>query len=244
LFLAIKFYLFGAALQKLFWTGVSKYGYFSLYCKTYQPDMLTKDLGEKFYADMTFKPYPCCRSTHAAIDGVLALVHNNPIQPEDVKEVVIDVLPKARDFAVGQPFKIRNVPQIDAGFSLQYTVASALLRKGVKLEHFSEEAVAEPKAMEMVKKIRLTANMPPEKPLSAAVKIRTRQGREYETRIDMPRGNSILTPLTPGQKKEKFLANAEFSGAVRFNEAEAAWNMLKRIEDVDNVIDIVKLLVP
>ena len=169
--LAARGGIFSAALARKGFTGVkdvffSKYGYFSLYCKTYQPDILTKDLGEKFYADMTFKPYPCCRSTHAAIDGVLALVHNNPIQPEDVKEVVIDVPPKARDFAVGQPFKIRNVPQIDAGFSLQYTVASALLRKGVTLEHFSEEAIAEPKVMEMVKKIRLTANMPPEKPLS------------------------------------------------------------------------------
>jgi 2-methylcitrate dehydratase PrpD len=245
--LAARGGIFSAALARKGFTGVkdvffSKYGYFSLFSKTCRPDLLTKDLGAEFYADMTLKPYPCSRSTHAAIDGVLSLVHNNPIQPEDVKEVVIDVPPETRDFAVGQPFKIRNVPQIDAGFSLQYTVASALCRKGVKLEHFSKEAIVEPKVMEIVKKIRFTAHMPPENPLSAAVKIRTRQGREYETRIDVPRGNSIFTPLTPRQKKEKFLANAEFSGAMRSNEAEVVWNMLRRIEEVGNVTDIVRLL--
>jgi len=247
--LAARGGVFSANLACKGFTGVkdaffSKYGYFSLYSKTCQPDLLTKDLGEKFFCDMTFKPYPCCRSTHGAIDGVLALIHDNPIQPEDVKEVVIDVPPETRDFAVGQPFKVRHIPQIDGAFSLQYIVASALLRKGVTLEHFSEEAIADPLVLETIKKIRFTANMPPGKPLSTAVKIRTRQGREYETRIDVARGHRIFTPLTSRQQKDKFLANAEFSGSVRPSDAEEVWNILNRIEDIDNVMDIIKLLVP
>ena len=83
--LAARAAIFSVALAKKGFTGVkdpllSKYGYFSLYCKTYQLEVLTKDLGKKFYADYTCKPYPCCRSNHAAIDCVLDLTSTNTIK--------------------------------------------------------------------------------------------------------------------------------------------------------------------
>jgi 2-methylcitrate dehydratase PrpD len=222
----------------------SKYGYFSLYCKSYQPEVLIKNLGKAFYADMTCKPYPCCRSTHAAIDCVLDLVCSNDIKPEDVEEVVVDVPLKARDFAVGQHFNIREVPQIDASFSLQYTVATALLRKDVRLEHFTEEFIRDPRLMDIIERIKLTATIPPEKPLAAAVKIRTKQGIEYEKRVDIPKGHGISTPLTYTEKKDKFFANVEFSGTISREKARKVVGLIENMEGVDNVADIAKLLVP
>ena len=64
--LAAQAGIFSVALAKKGFTGVrdplfSKYGYFALYCKSYQLDTLTKDLGKHFYMDNTCKPYPCCR---------------------------------------------------------------------------------------------------------------------------------------------------------------------------------------
>jgi 2-methylcitrate dehydratase PrpD len=245
--LAARGGIFSAALAKKGFTGVkdalfSKYGYFSLYCKTYEPGVLIKDLGEAFYADMTCKPYPCCRSTHAAIDCTLALVLSNTINPEDVEEVVVNVPLKAHDFAVGQHFKIRNVPQIDASFSLQYTVATALLRKSVRLEHFTEEYITDRKVADIIDKIRLTAKITPEKPLAAAVKIRTKQGVEYEKRVDMPRGNGILTPLTETEKREKFFDNVRFSNTVSLEKAQKALGLLERVENVDNMAELSQLL--
>jgi 2-methylcitrate dehydratase PrpD len=246
--LAARGGIFSAALAQRGFTGIkdalfSKYGYFSLYCTPYQPEVLIKDLGKAFYADRTCKPYPCCRSTHAAIDCTLDLVYNNRIEPEDIEEVIVDVPPKARDFAVGQPFRIREVPQIDASFSIQYTVASVLLRKTVRLEHFTEPFVRDPKVMKLITQIKLTANMTPEKPLAAAVKIRTKQGNEYEKRVDMPKGNGIFTPLTPAEKKDKFFANVEFSKTVPLDKAAKALSALERIEETDNIADIMNLLV-
>ena len=115
--------IFSVALANKGFTGIkdpllSKYGYFSLYCKTYQLEVLTRDLGKKFYADYTCKPYPCCRSNHAAIECALELTDTNVIRPEDIDEIVVDITPTALEFAVGQPFKIREVPQIDAAFNL------------------------------------------------------------------------------------------------------------------------------
>jgi 2-methylcitrate dehydratase PrpD len=240
--------IFSVALAKKGFTGVkdpllSRYGYFALYCKSYQLDILTKDLGKHFYMDNTCKPYPCCRSNHAAIEAVLRLGKSHPIEINDIDEIIVDITPTARDFAVGQPFKIREVPQIDAAFSIQYNVANALLRKDTKLVHFTDEYVRDEKIADMVNKIRLTSTTSPETPLGAGVKIKMRNGGEYEARVDMPKGHGVLTPLTPAEKKAKFFDNVDFSNTIPGDRAEKALGLLERLEEVDDVTEIFKLLV-
>jgi 2-methylcitrate dehydratase PrpD len=240
--------IFSAALAKKGFTGVrdplfSKYGYFALYCKSYQLDVLTKDLGKHFYMDNTCKPYPCCRSNHAAIECVLKLLQSHSIEINDIDEIIVDITPTARDFAVGQPFKIREVPQIDAAFSIQYNVANALLRKGAKLEHFTDEYIRDEKIADMVGKIRLTSTTSPETPLGAGVKIKMRNGGEYEARVDMPKGHGILTPLSAAEKKAKFFDNVNFSNTVPTDRAEKALGLLERLEETDDVTEVFKLLV-
>jgi 2-methylcitrate dehydratase PrpD len=246
--LAARAAIFSVALAEKGFTGVrdpllSKYGYFSLYCKTYQLEVLTRDLGKKFYADYTCKPYPCCRSNHAAIECALELTGTHLIRPEDIDEIIVDITPTALDFAVGQPFKLREVPQIDGAFNLQYTVASALLRKNVKLEHFTEEFIRDPKIIDLINKIRLTPTMPLDKPLGARVKIKMKQGNEYDKRIDMPKGNGIFTPLTKADMRTKFFDNVAFSKTVSMEKAEKVLDLIERLEEVDNIHKIIRLLV-
>lgn len=247
--LAAQAGIFSAALANKGFTGAKdpltgKHGYFSLYCKTYQLDILAKDLGRRFYAGDTFKPYPCCRSNHAAVECTLALINAHPMSPEDLDEIVVAVTPTAEKFAVGQPFRIGEAPQINAAFSLQYTVANAFLRKSVRLEHFTDDFIRDPLIMDVVKKIRLASTVPPDKPLAAVVRIRTRQGKEYEAHVDMPKGSDTFTPLTASEKREKFWNNVAFSKAVPVDRAEKALRMIEKIEEVDNVAKIIRLLVP
>ena len=96
--------------------------------------------------------------------------------------------------------------------------------------------------MDLVHKIRLTATTSSETPLGAGVKIRTKQGGEYETRVDMPRGHGTLTPLTPAEKKAKFLDNVRFSDTISKERAEEALGLLENLERVDNVKKISGLL--
>jgi 2-methylcitrate dehydratase PrpD len=193
--------------------------------------------------DNTCKPYPCCRSNHAAIECVLKLLQSHSIEINDIDEIIVDITPTARDFAVGQPFKIREVPQIDAAFSIQYNVANALLRKGAKLEHFTDEYIRDEKIADMVGKIRLTSTTSPETPLGAGVKIKMRNGGEYEARVDMPKGHGVLTPLSAAEKKAKFFDNVNFSNTVPTDRAEKALGLLERLEETDDVTEVFKLLV-
>lgn len=240
--------VFSVKLAQKGFTGVrdpllSKYGYFALYCKSYQLDMLTKNLGKQYYMDNTCKPYPCCRSNHAAIESVLKILESHAVSAEAIDEIIVDITPRARDFAVGQPFKIREVPQIDAAFSIQYNVANALLRRGTKLEHFTEENILDNRIADLVRKIRLTATTPPETPLGAGVTVKMKNGDEYHARVDMPRGHGVLTPLSYEEKKAKFFDNVRFSSMVPVSKAEEAVELLEHIEEVDNVSAIFRLLV-
>jgi len=221
-----------------------KHGYFSLYCKTYRLDILAKDLGRRFYAADTFKPYPCCRSNHAAVECTLALVARHTIRPEDLEEILVNVTPTAKNFAVGQPFRLGPVPQINATFSLQYTVANAFLRRGMRLEHFTDDSIRDPEVLEIVKKVRLASTVPPETPHGAVVTIRTRQGKEYEARVDTPKGSDTFTPLSRAEKREKFRTNVAFGGTIEAERAEEALELLERLEEIDDVAEIVELLVP
>jgi 2-methylcitrate dehydratase PrpD len=246
--LAARAGIFSVALAGKGFTGVadplfSKYGYFTLYCKTYEADVLNKNLGKEFYADNTFKPYPCCRANHASIDCALELVRSEKIKPEEVEEIIVEVPAAEYNFAVGQPFRIREVPQIDASFNLQYCIADAFLRRGVKVEHFSEEAIKDPRIMQMIMKIRLTKSNDPGKFLAARIMVKTTKGGKYEAEVGVPKGDDLLAPLTAEEKKEKFMSNVAFSKTVSLVKAKKALGLLERLEEVDNVAKITKLLV-
>lgn len=240
--------IFSAILAKKGFTGVkdplfSKHGYFSLYTQSCSPEYLTRNLGRAFYADQTFKPYPCCRSNHAAIDCVLDLVRSNDIDPNKIERISVEVSSKAFNFAVGQPFKIRDVPQVDAAFSLQYTVASTLLRKSVRLEHFTDSLILEPEIMELVEKISLSPNLPSAEPNGAVVKIIMKNGETFEKSIDVPKGSELFTPLTRDEKREKFLENIHFSRTLPLEQAKKALTVLDKIEHVENMRNFISMFV-
>jgi 2-methylcitrate dehydratase PrpD len=240
--------IFSVALAEKGLTGdadplFSRYGYFPVYCKSYEPKILTKSLGKAFYADNTFKPYPCCRANHASIDGALELLHGKKIGPEDVEEIFVEIPAQEYDFAVGQPFRIRQVPQIDASFSLQYCIADAFLRGSVRVEHFSENAVKDPRIARMIKKIRLKRATDPGKFLASRIMVKTKKGTKYETKIAIPKGDDAFTPLTAAEKKEKFMNNVAYSKTVPAQRAEKALRLLDRLEEIDKVAEITRLLI-
>jgi 2-methylcitrate dehydratase PrpD len=135
------------------------------------------------------------------------------------------------------------VPQIDAAFNLQYNVSNALLRKSTKLEHYTEACVRDADIAALVSRVRLTADMPAEKPLSARVKIRMKNGSEYMKQVDMPKGNGIYTPLTGAEKREKFFDNVRFAESLPVDRAEKALDMIEKLERVTDTGEIVRLLV-
>jgi 2-methylcitrate dehydratase PrpD len=219
-------------------------GYFALFSPDYRPEILTRQLGQKYYLEVTFKPYPSCRATHGAIDGTLEILHKDRIKVEDIDEVTVIVQNTSYPPVIRQPFIISKVPHVDAIFSLQYTVACALLRGGVKPEHFTEESIREPRIAEIIKKVKVASqDFPNEPSLATTVQMKLKDGRNFSAHISVPKGNELQNPMTRDEKRDKFRGNLSFSKKVSAENGEKALRLLEDLEEVQDIRKIVKLLV-
>ena len=62
------------------------------------------NLGEKHEVmDLYFKPYPCCRWGHPAIDACLAVMGDHNITAEDIEQVIVETFYKATQLSKGIP---------------------------------------------------------------------------------------------------------------------------------------------
>jgi 2-methylcitrate dehydratase PrpD len=93
--------------------------------------------------DLSLKPYPACRFTHAPIDLALEL-HKQGVRPHDIKHLQIRVSGQAVNM-VGRRFDHQTAGVVDAQFSIAYTVAVGLERGAVRIADFNEEAIRDPR---------------------------------------------------------------------------------------------------
>lgn len=220
-----------------------RYGYFALYCKEHDPSFLTRDLGKAFYGDCTFKPYPCCRFIHSTIDCALDLVRDNKIDANDIASITINVAPMHYDSPLNQPFELGEFPQGNAIFSLRYHVANVLIRKGIRVEHLTEEFIRDPEVGALARKVSVTGDIPPDKIETSEVTVRLKDGREFRAYEECARGNAIKKPLSKEEIVAKFRDNVAFSKTISKSNAEKALVMLDHIEEVKDITNLIKLLV-
>jgi len=240
--------IFSAQLAKAGWTGpedmlLSRFGYYTLYTKgCSKPEFLTHDLGKTYYYESQFKPYPSCRATHPVIDCAVALVNKYNIKAENIEKVIVYLVKRhLQDVFTAQSFRIGEWPHGNAAFSNTYTVANALVRGCSKPEHFSEEAIRDPKVNDLIGKVTL-AEMPGTEVLSARVEVTMKDGKVFSEFSDSPKGDPVRNPMSKDEIKDKFRANVEFSKTVKRDNAEKALKLLVNLEQLDNVKEIIRLL--
>jgi 2-methylcitrate dehydratase PrpD len=220
-------------------------GYFTIFSPDYDPEIITKHLGQKYYLEVAFKPFPSCRGTHSSIECALEVVRKNHIKVGDIDEVTVIVNNNSVPPFIREPFTIGEFPHVNAIFSLEYTVANALLRGYPRPEHFTEEAIRDPRIPEMIEKIKITTqDFPNESFQCASIRIKTKYGNEFTEHVNVPKGNELEHPLTREEKREKFRVNASFCGKVNMKNAEKALGMMEKLEDVKDIREIVALLIP
>jgi 2-methylcitrate dehydratase PrpD len=128
--------VFSAVLAQTGFTGArnifnGRFGFFELYQPDgYDPSLLLRDLGTAFRGEeLSYKPYPCGRPLHAAIDAALAARAELHIDTAgDVKSVTIEADPvgHADQFERG-PTKRQPTQVVEAQFAQPFLVATALV---------------------------------------------------------------------------------------------------------------------
>ena len=104
-------------------------------------ECITNGLGTDFEtSNISIKPYPSCRCTHAVIDAALEIKKEHAFDIEDIVSGEIS-LPPASMGQVGKPFRIRKNPTVDAQFSAQYTAALSLIKGKPMLKDFEPDVI-------------------------------------------------------------------------------------------------------
>jgi aconitate decarboxylase len=217
-------------------------GYYDCYCpKPIHPEYMNRDLGTEFYTQGMHKKYPSCYGNHNLIDCGLDILKEHDIKAADIKEVIIGIPAPMLNSYGTIPFK-KGDSQQAALFYQNYSVASVLLRKGARVEHYTEEAVREPAVIELCSKTKHAATRQKNGMMELIVKMQN--GKEYEAvyQYSQMRGYPAR-PLSQAELVEKYWNNINFNGKIGKAKGEKALDMIENMEKVGKVSDLINLLV-
>jgi 2-methylcitrate dehydratase PrpD len=198
-----------------------KFGFFNLYERgNYDRSKILKNLGKEFFGTkISIKPYPSCRMTHASIDAALYLKKNYQFEVNDIEKVELYTSKMVKDM-VGNPFEIRENPQVDAQFSIPYTVSVTLCKGKPFINDFYDYNVRSSENRFLADKINvITDNELDQRDIkSASIKLYLNSGNIIRHKINVFRGNPD-NPLSDIEYIEKFKKCANF-GLKKFGQEE------------------------
>ena len=148
------------------------------------------DLGEKYQVlDLYFKPYPCCRWAHPAIDACVGLMTQHNLKYTDIEKVTIYTFKRATMLS-------KIIPQTadEAQYNIAWPVAASLVYGDFGMEQVREENLGEARVVEMMEKLSfqvdegLDARFPAERICKA--EIITKDGRKFLSAECEPRGEA------------------------------------------------------
>lgn len=177
---------------------------------SYNLEYVTNQLGIRYELKyMDNKPYPCCRSTHCAIDASLAIKEKHNFSIEDIDKILVETY----DIGVAQcGSEIYPTKPSEAKFSTRFTVASALIDGEMTLKQFEPGMIVREKVEKLAMLVRVessndyTERYPDH--WGCRLTIKLNDGRRFLEEIEDASG-SIYKPLDRTQLNDKFTSLTE-----------------------------------
>jgi 2-methylcitrate dehydratase PrpD len=164
----------------------------------------TRGLGTDYHiVQMTFKNHGCCGHAFPSIDGVLHLMHAHRLAPRDIRRIRVATYKAGLDI-------IDNAEpegEYQAKFSVQYTIAHAVIHGSVRLNAFTPERLRDPDVRSLMQKVECVADPELSKGYpaqrAAHVEIDTVDGRTL-THFQPTRKGDPDLPLSDAELNGKF----------------------------------------
>lgn len=213
----------------------------------YDQKALTSDLGKRFEGtNVGFKPWPSCGTSHIYIDATLQIVSEHKIASDDIEEITATVGEFAQRLFLPLEGRRRPATTLDAKFSIPFTVGTAAARGNVVIKDFTPEGIKDPVSLKMAQKVvpkyddafTTLKGRPP-----GAIEIRTKQGKVYRKRLEVPYGHPTR-PLSQQDIERKFRDCALYSirplPPENVNRAIEFIHHLETLKDVGQVIRLLR----
>jgi len=212
----------------------------------YDLGRITRDLGRAYDLvdpGLVLKIYPCCGLLHSALDGVLDLVAEHKLAPAQVRRARIAV------HELVPATTANSDPQTgyDGKWSAAFCVATALTEGAVRMRHFADDRIRDPRLRVMMAKTEMVVH--PELRSHETflydefsdVTLTLASGEVLERRVmRMNNRGSKGRPLTFGELKSKYLDCV--ASYPRQDAALHAFDRLASLEDVRDVSEVAALL--
>jgi 2-methylcitrate dehydratase PrpD len=216
----------------------------------YDAERMAESLGNPFYIEspgIGLKKYPSCYHTHRALDGVFQLIGEHRLSEKDIADVDVGTSERAmRVLAFSEP----ETPY-QAKYSMPYCIAAAVVDHQVTLDTFTAHKLEDRGIVAARKKVHLSfpdvpiwpglADVGPDTEfVGNPVTICTTDGRSYNARVDVPRGDPAL-PLTD----DELLAKYRDCGRSRLRsddlERSVGWVLgLEKVADIGTLMAILR----
>lgn len=227
---------------------LGKYGFFRAFEPEHDLHLLLGGLGTEYVnAEMSFKPYPCCKCIHPSIGAMLTLRDRERFGPEDVAAIHVGTNRLAEGLVVEpRAEKWHPANPVTARFSLPYGVAVAAARGQVGIRDYTPAALEDPVVRRLMQVTtvdvvpEIQASHPFHQNAPAVVTVRLRDGGERRTRVEHPFGHP-KNPATLSDGERKLRQCVEVS-ARPFPEAQVvticeAVRGLERLPDLRPMLE-------
>jgi 2-methylcitrate dehydratase PrpD len=175
---------------------------------------------------LNIKRYPCCSSSHTAVDGLLELMDTHDLRADDVQRIEAWIGPDVPAILI---YDVPSTP-LQAKFSMRYCLAAAAVRRHLGLGSFTADAIEDPETAAMIERtaVHLDATLPAI-PTGVThctrVRVSTRKGA-FTIEVRDPLG-SAARPLPATGLLDKFVDCASgMLGRAQAEQAFDGWNAM------------------
>jgi 2-methylcitrate dehydratase PrpD len=174
-------------------------------------DAQLADLGSRWETPrIAYKPYPVCHFMHGSLGAAEAAAAGRLFAPDEIEDVLVTV-PEAGVSLVLEPAELKREPrsEYEGKFSLQYSVASLLVRGHVDVGDFTDEAITDPGVLSVAARVRYETPDYPTYPQAfpGGIVVRLTDGSTLENDLLYQRGGPE-NPLADADVVRKYRTNA------------------------------------
>lgn len=199
-------------------------------------DAQVADLGVRWETPrIAYKAYPVCHFMHGSLGAGAEVANGRTFTPAEIADIVVTV-PGAGVSLVLEPIDLKRVPrsEYEGKFSLQYSVASLLVRGHVGIEDFTDEAITDPAVLAVAAKVRYEAREYPTYPQAfpGGIELTLADGTRLVADFPHQKGGPE-NPLSTDEVFAKFRSNAGLAlGDDAVEELAASILSLDRCDDL------------
>ena len=200
---------------------------------------VSKFLGQLYYLEAQgtrIKPWPCCGGNHQTLTGLMDLIQEQEINPDDVDHIEFTgpSIP-----CTGALLRAEVNEGLEGKFCLAYNIAAAIVDRKVDLSTFTDERAGKGDLQEFMQRVSVGRNADvdlrhdhiadgnPE----ARVKVSMRDGQLHDVNL------GAALHLTGDAVIDKFRANAGF-----VFEQEQVGQPIRLVENLDDLENVSKLM--